>query len=343
MKLNTLKVAPGILRDLEDLMSRAGMGGKALLVADEVVWGLYGAPVAAAIESIFNKYRLELVSDNTIAYAFSMAERVIATDVDWIVGFGGGRAVDVGKYAAYIAKRPFASIPTTVANDGLCSPIAVLKRRDGIPKSLGCAMPACTFLDIDVVRAGPIELIKAGIGDTISNLTALADWELACARGRDEMNDYAFLMSRDALDMLMASSATCITEDFVTLLANSLVLSGIAMDFAGTSRPVSGSEHCFSHALDVYGDVHNPHGIQVALGALSVLELTERDNTEVKEYLERYNVQVNPRLLGIEEDLFVHCFQHASSMRPGRYTYLDEADLSSLKLKSLYDRLVKEL
>jgi len=286
---------------------------------------------------------VEMINDNTIAYAFSLAERVIATDVDWVIGFGGGRPVDVAKYAAYIAKKPFCSIPTTVANDGLASPIAVLKRRDGLPKSLGCAMPKCTFLDLDVVCAGPKDLIRAGIGDTISNLTALSDWDLACARGRDVMNDYAYLMSRDSLSMLMSSMYSYMDAEFVSLLANSLVLSGIAMDFAGTSRPVSGSEHCFSHALDMHGNSHNPHGIQVALGSVAVLELTDRDSASVREYLSRFDVGINPMRLGITKDEFVYCFQNASAMRPGRYTCLDEADLSKNHLIDLYDRLVKEL
>lgn len=342
LESNILKIEAGVLRRLPHLMEIANMRGKALVIADENVWRLYGAPVEEALD-VFRKHRLEFIEDNTIAHAFSFAERVIATDVDWVLGFGGGRAVDVAKYAAYIAKRPFCSIPTTVANDGLASPIAVLKRKDGLPKSLGCNMPRCTFLDLDVVRSGPLELIRAGIGDTISNYTALADWELACGRGRDVMNDYAYLMSRDALDMLLSWPNNTIDDAFISILANSLVLSGIAMDFAGTSRPVSGSEHCFSHALDVYGSARNPHGIQVALGALSVLELTGRNASPLWEYLSRFDVKVNPKALGIAKDEFVWCFQHASEMRSGRYTCLDETDLSTGKLESLYDKLVKEL
>ena len=72
----------------------------------------------------------------------SVAERVIATDIDCIVGMGGGRVLDVCKYASYISKRPLLSIATTMANDGIASPIAVLMRKDKKPKSLGCAMPS---------------------------------------------------------------------------------------------------------------------------------------------------------------------------------------------------------
>ena len=47
------------------------------------------------------------------------------------------------------------------------------------------------------------QLIKAGIGDTISNYMALMDWDFAVSRGQDEMNGYAYMMSRTSLDALM--------------------------------------------------------------------------------------------------------------------------------------------
>ncbi|WP_230688576.1 iron-containing alcohol dehydrogenase, partial [Streptococcus pneumoniae] len=80
-------------------------------------------------------------------------ERAIATDIDCIVGMGGGRVLDVCKYASFISKRPYLSIPTTAANDGIASPVAVLKRQDDRPKSLGAAIPSMTLIDIDVIAS----------------------------------------------------------------------------------------------------------------------------------------------------------------------------------------------
>ena len=115
------------------------------------------------------------------------------------------------------------------------------------------------------------------------------------------------------------------------------------MDFAGSSRPVSGSEHLFSHALDYYSEVKNLHGIQVALGTVAVLKLLNFDYSEVLSYLNKFDVEINPQKLGINEDTFVLCMQKATSMRNNRYTYLHELDLEKEKLKKIYKELLEEL
>ena len=198
-----------------------------------------------------------------------------------------------------------------------------------------------TIIDTEIIAAGPLQNIKAGIGDTISNKMALKDWDFAVSKGKDSMNTYAYLMSKNSLDVLMNTSHQTICPEFIEVLVNSLVLSGIAMDFAGTSRPVSGSEHCFSHALDFYSDTKNLHGIQVALGTISMLKLINEPYDDVLAYLKKFDVNVNPIHLGITENVFIKCMQYASSMRKGRYTYLDDIDLNEERLKHLYHELVR--
>ena len=255
----------------------------------------------------------------------------------------GGRVLDVCKYASYISKTPYLSIPTTVANDGIASPIAVLKRQDNKPKSLGCAIAPMMLVDTNIILKSPEILIKAGIGDTISNYMALLDWEYASLKGKDEINGYAYLMSKNSIDALMKTRYQKICPDFIEVLVNSLVLSGIAMDFAGSSRPVSGSEHLFSHALDYYSDKKNLHGLQVALGTVSMLKLIGHSCDEVVEYLKKFEVDVNPKTLEIDEETFVYCMQNSRQMRTNRYTYLDETDLSTQRLKKIYKELVELL
>lgn len=337
-----LRIGSGCIDQVSNILSENNISGKILYVSDPVVDSLYGESVKNQIKEV-GRLKEEYVDYNTIAYAMSIAERVIATDVDCIVGMGGGKVLDVCKYAAYISKAPFLSIPTTAANDGLASPVAVLKRQDDKPKSLGCQMASMILIDTTVIAQGPKQLIKAGIGDTISNYMALMDWDLACKRGKDVMNGYAYLMSRSSLDALMKTQYDSITPDFVEVLVNSLVLSGIAMDFAGSSRPVSGSEHLFSHALDYYSEKKNLHGIQTGLGTVAVLKLIDEDTTQVVDYLKRFEVDVNPKHLGIDEATFILCFQKATSMRTNRYTYLHEIDLSTDRLKQVYNWLTTEL
>lgn len=339
MKSNYLKICNGAINLVEETLQHNNISGKILYVADPFVDKLYGKIVKEQIEKI-GKLKVEYADYNTIAYSMNIAERCIATDVNCIVGLGGGRVLDVCKYAAYISKTPYLAIPTTAANDGLTSPIAVLKRQDDLPKSLGAAMPTMTLLDIEVIASGPVQNIKAGIGDTISNYMALKDWDFAVLNSKDIMNTYAYLMSKSSLDCLMKTQYDTICPEFIEVLVNSLVLSGIAMDFAGSSRPVSGSEHLFSHALDFYSKTKNLHGLQVALGTVAVLMLIGDDPLPVINYLKKFDVDINPRSMGIDLSTFVYCMQHAHEMRSNRYTHLNEADLSEKILKSIYEELL---
>lgn len=339
---NLLIISNGAINKVYDTLINNGNFNKILYVSDYNVDKLYGKIVKDQISRI-GILKEEIVDNNTISYAMNLSERIIATDINCIVGLGGGKVLDVCKYAAYISKIPYLSIPTTAANDGLASPIAVLKRKDEKPKSLGAAMPSMILIDTSIIINGPIQNIKAGIGDTISNYMALIDWQYAVSKGKDEMNGYAYLMSKSSLDSLLKTQYNAICPEFIEVLVNSLVLSGIAMEFAGSSRPVSGSEHLFSHALDYYGKNKNLHGIQVALGTIVMLKLIGMDYKALLDYLRKFEVDINPMSLGLDEDTFVLCVKNATSMRKGRYTHLNDIDLNDTKLKKIYKELVEEL
>ena len=342
MRTNVLRIEAGCIRDAGSTLRQNGVRGKILYVSGPVVHDLYGGQVCAQLREV-GQTEHEVVLTNTLVRALEIAGRVVNTDAGCIVAMGGGKVQDVCKMAAYMTKKPLLAIPTTAANDGLASPIAVLKREDGRPKSLGCAIPAMVLIDLDVIRAGPPELIRAGIGDTISNYMALRDWRLACARGKDRMDEYAYILSKNAVDSLAMSQFSGMSLDFLNILVNSLVVSGIAMDLAGSSRPVSGSEHLFSHALDYYAPEKNLHGLQVALGTVAVLKLIGEDYRTVIDYLDRFGVDIHPGHMGIDEDVFVQCMQRAPEMRPERYTYLNETPLESGALRELYRELSEEL
>ena len=154
-KTESLKVGPGYIDQVAQTLAENNITGKLLYVSDPVVDRLYGEKVKSQLREI-GRVREEFADYNTIAYAMSVAERVIATDVDCIVAMGGGRVLDVCKYASYISKKPLLSIATTMANDGIASPIAVLKRKDDKPKSLGCAIPSMLILDTKIIQSSPV-------------------------------------------------------------------------------------------------------------------------------------------------------------------------------------------
>ena len=147
---NVLKIGQNMIDHIFEILDEKKISGKFLYVSDPFVDKLYGQIVKEQLAEL-GRVKVEYVNNNTISYAMNLAERMIATDIDYIVGLGGGKVLDVCKYAAYISKRPFISVPTTMANDGIASPIAVLKRKDGKPKSLGCAM-AVSYTHLDVYK-----------------------------------------------------------------------------------------------------------------------------------------------------------------------------------------------
>ena len=337
----SFEVGTGKLESVGTTLERLGFKGNALLVSGSHVWEEYGTALLKQVNHVAD-VEVHKVKANTMERAMDLAQQALLGDIDFIVGFGGGKATDVGKYTAYIAKKPYVSIPTTLANDGLVSAIAVLKDPESLPRSLGCRMPDVAILDIDIVMNGPIDLVKAGIGDTISNHTALIDWDIAVKAGRESENNYAKLMSSTALDSLINSRFGEIDSNFLEQLAKCLIFSGIAMEYAGSSRPVSGSEHLFSHALDYYAPQNNLHGIQTALGTIAVLTFTGRPHRQLLDYLSRFEVDINPERLGISKDQFVECFKKAPAMRPGRYTCLNECDLATANLEAAYDQVMEE-
>lgn len=342
MKTNYLRIGCRVINLVEEVLFSNKISGKILYVSGKVVNRIYGENIKRQIKNV-GILREEYVDRNTIKYAMNLAERCIATDINCIVGLGGGKVLDVCKFAAYTSKTKYLAIPTTAANDGLTSPIAVLKRGDGLPKSLGAAMPDMALIDTEVIADGPIQHIKAGIGDTISNYMALKDWLLAEKRGKAHINTYAYLMSKNSLSALMHVESKKINLEFIEALINSLVLSGIAMDFDGSSRPVSGAEHCFSHALDYFCPQKNLHGLQVALGTIGVLKMINEPYDDLLNYLHNYNVNINPLALGIDKNMFITCMYNAPTMRKNRYTYLNEIDLSPKFIGKIYDDLLVEL
>lgn len=342
LKTSILRIGSGYINTIEEVIYNIRFTKKIIYISGPIVDKLYGSRIKYQL-GLIGEVEEVIVDYNTISYSMELAERIITDDIDLVVGLGGGKVLDVSKYAAFISKRPFLSIPTNIANDGVASPIAVLKKNNNKPKSLGAKSPEMLIIDTDIIAESPLHYIKAGIGDTISNYTALLDWKLACKRKKDEMNGYAYLMSKTSLNALLNANQKEIDAKFIKLLANSLVLSGIAMDFAGTSRPVSGSEHLFSHALDFYSPKKNLHGIQVALGTVAVLKLMGLPYDEVLNYLRRFEVEINPLALQIEEKVFVQCMQMAPGMRSNRYTFLHEADLNNKNLEKIYKELTEEL
>lgn len=187
-----------------------------------------------------------------------------------IVGIGGGKALDAAKYTAFLAGLPYIAVPTSLSNDGFCSPQSSLTLEDK-RRSLPAALPQGVVLDVAVCLGAPKSLWLSGVGDLIAKLTAVADWKLAFHHRGEAVNDFAALLSDATVHQFMSK------PDFdaqgTALLGTALMLNGIAMEICGSSRPASGSEHLFSHALDHVSARPRLHGLQVGVAAYVVSRL----------------------------------------------------------------------
>ena len=191
-----------------------------------------------------------------------------------IIGYGGGKALDVAKYVAFLTRVPYLAVPTSLSNDGFCSPQSSLTL-EGRRKSLPSAMPFGVVIDTEICLAAPEILWLAGVGDLVAKLTAVTDWKLAFNAVGTLVDDFAALLSDATVFQFIARPLRDL--EGVRLLGTSLMLNGIAMEVCGSSRPASGSEHLISHALDSLGGKPHMHGLQVGVATYLVSLLQGRN------------------------------------------------------------------
>jgi len=194
-----------------------------------------------------------------------------------ILGLGGGKALDVAKYVAFLGRLPYFAVPTSLSNDGFCSPQSSLTVR-GHRRSLPAALPRGVVVDTVVCQAAPAHLTLSGIGDLVAKFTAVRDWKLAFHATGEPVDDFAALLSDGSIHSFRSHPE--LDLEGIRLLATSLMLNGIAMEIAGSSRPASGSEHLISHALDTISNRPRLHGLQVGV-ATYLMSLVQRENVKI--------------------------------------------------------------
>lgn len=284
---------------------------------------------------------LYLIDESSFQEAMELAKYICMRDVEVIIGVGGGKVLDVAKYAGFVGKIPYICVPTTLSNDSLASPVAVLGTEGDARKTLKCAIPAGIVVDVNVIMGAPVSHLQSGIGDTISKYTALYDWKLDAAHRGERVDDFSYLLSDMALTSLCYNEEKSLkSKEFIKILTQSLVLGGLAMEIAGNSRPSSGSEHLFCHSLEEnHKEIQITHGMAVALGSLVSCRLQGRDAAPLERILEAYEMDMNPMNWGITKEIFTDAWLKAADTRKDRYTVLNEVKLTAELLGGIYEDL----
>lgn len=308
-----------------------------ILGIDSYINGIYGTLIYNQLIDIYNSVKIIEIKDNTLNQCFEISNYIINNDYDMIIGVGGGKTLDVCKYTAYISKKTYICIPTAISHDGVASPIAVLKCENKV-KSLGCNVPSGIIVDLDIIKESPKQLIKAGIGDTLSNYTAIKDWKLANGNDKTQIDDFAILLSELSVKSVINHKDKDIENiEFLKTIVEACIMSGISMNLAGSSRPCSGSEHLISHAMDKLGK-NIPHGIQVGVATIIANYLHGEDPKIIIDFLKIFNLPITLNEIDVTYEEYIYVMQNARQTRPGRYTILDELDLREDNLKMIYDK-----
>ncbi|MEW2284259.1 iron-containing alcohol dehydrogenase family protein [Streptomyces sp. NPDC047841] len=285
------------------------------------------------------------VGGGTLDDAVRLAGEMKADHYDAVVGLGGGKIIDCAKFAAARVGLPLVAVPTNLAHDGLCSPVATLDNDAG-RGSYGVPNPIAAVIDLDVIREAPARFVRAGIGDAISNINAVADWELANRVNGEQIDGLAAAMARQAGEAVLRHPGGIGDNTFLQVLAEALVLTGVAMSISGDSRPASGSCHEINHAFDLlYPKRAAAHGEQCGLGAAFAMYLrgAHEESAYMAEVLRRHGLPVLPEELGFTADEFVRAVEFAPETRPGRYTILEHLQLKTNQIKDIYADYVKAI
>lgn len=310
----------------------------ALLLHDDNTINIGGYDIIATLRETNIRVINQTVENSDEETARRIKGTIKENSPDLVIGFGGGKVLDVAKLAAADNNVRFISIPTTLSNDGLASPVSVIKDDDNIPISHITKPPYGVIIDIDIVKKAPLRHLMAGVGDLLSNLSAVFDARLAHEKKQEQIDNNALELAEVGGKRLLELDAKKIDSPvFLENLAQGLVKSGFAMCLFGTSRPASGSEHKISHSIDHYFPPSKGlHGEQVGIAALFTMALQKNSYYEaVSSFYKKIGFPGKLSHLGLNQEEFTRVVLNATRIRPGRYTILEHVRPSADDIKEL--------
>ncbi len=294
--------------------------GKALILTGPNTRSTAGERVAG----MFPGSSMEIVKEGSYSEVQRLRDSVAA--IDFIICVGGGKVIDVGKLFALERLVPYISVPTAPSHDGIASERASVTKQKK-KYSVRAKPPVAVMGDIKMLLNAPKRLIASGAADVISNYSSVHDWKLGAKKG-EYYSDYAASLAVLSSEVVIKSAKLIRrrTERGIRNLVEALISSGISMSLAGSSRPASGAEHMFSHALDMLGSTAL-HGEQAGVGSIITSFLQGQDWQKIRDSLRMIGAPITARELGVEPDMIAKALVKAKTIRK-RYTILNEKKLT---------------
>jgi glycerol-1-phosphate dehydrogenase [NAD(P)+] len=329
-------VGNGTIEQVADICRRLGFAKSALVIAGAKTFDIAGKTVKELLEDKKMEVETFLVETATIKDVKAVEERIKLLKPQIVFGVGGGTKIDVAKCSSARQEIPFISVPTTASHDGIASPLSSIKGFDA-PYSVMAQAPLAIIADTNIIMQAPWRFTISGCGDVIAKLTAVEDWKLV----HEEKNEYygAYAASLALMSArLVIENAELIcekSEEGLRVLIEALISCGVSMSIAGSSRPCSGSEHMFSHALEIVRPNCSMHGERCGVGTIMMAYLHKAEWKRVQATLEKLGAPTNACELGVEEEQVVKTLAMAATIRPERYTILNKLNLDSKAYENL--------
>jgi glycerol-1-phosphate dehydrogenase [NAD(P)+] len=323
-------IGEGVVTEVGALVRSIDAGAaKVAVITGAVVRARAGGECDSSLEKASLKSSWHVVGDASMDTVARLQDKIADILPDFVIGFGGGRSVDVAKMTAFKMGRPFLSVPTSASHDGISSPFVSVRGTDK-PHSIKTNTPIGVVADTHLMSQAPPRLLAGGCGDLVAKITAVKDWELA----RDEKDEYfgsyaANLAYMSAKIILDESGKLKRKNQFsIRTIVEALISAGVAACIAGSSRPCSGAEHLFSHAVEyVAGPSYGLHGERVGIGTIMMAKLHDLDWEKIAETLENVGAPTRAKQIGLTEENVVKALTTAQSLRPDRYTILNKVKL----------------
>ncbi|MCK5773843.1 MAG: NAD(P)-dependent glycerol-1-phosphate dehydrogenase [Thermoplasmata archaeon] len=318
-------IKKGAIHEVGNVCKRFHLKGKGLIICDSRTEGIAGRDVQRSLEDGGFQTEIIQVEGATDDSVKVVEGRIVDNEEHFVLGVGGGRPIDVAKYVATLKDLEFISVPTAASHDGIASSRASIKM-DGRKKSIKAKAPLGVIADIHVIAQAPYRLLASGSADIISNYTAVLDWKLAHRLKGEPFSDYAAALSEMTAKLLMdrANDIKPDHEESVRMVLKALVSSSVAMSIAGSSRPASGSEHMFAHALDVVAKTPALHGEETGVGTIMMMYIHGGDWKGIKDALMTIGAPHNAKGLGVTDEEVIEALVQAHLIRPDRYTILGD-------------------
>jgi len=253
-----------------------------LVVADENTFAAAGKQTLKALEGknikevIFSGKTVLIPDEKAIE---KVTEKLDGTEL--IVAIGSGVMQDLCKYMSHTSKIPYMVVATAPSMDGYASDGAAMIL-GGMKVTVAAGLPKAIVAATEVLKDAPMEMLQAGYGDIIGKYSALCDWQLSRVVNGEYFCQYIYDMTYAQINAVVSAVEGIVKrdEESIRKVMEALIIVGIMMSFAGSSRPASGSEHHLSHYFEIVGIVKDEpyfvHGIDVAYSTVVTAKVRER-------------------------------------------------------------------